>query len=64
MNYQFEVKAILRPNEPLTGMQQADVIAEVATVLRKYNGGGGGKIIEIDIGFREAEDTINRRTRQ
>lgn len=64
MNYQFEVKAILRLNEPLTGMQQADVIAEVATVLRKYNGGGGGKIIEIDIGFREAEDTINRRTRQ
>ncbi len=54
--YIVEVKSRLRPDTPLTRAQQAEILADIARVLRKYNGGGGGKVklVEVDMGITEA----------
>ena len=47
--YTVKIKANLRPDEPLTAITKAAILADLAKVLRKYNGGGGGKIVEVDM---------------
>ena len=53
MPYEVTVKALLRPENPLTRQDEADILAKLARVLREYNGGGGGRVVEVDMAVRE-----------